>query len=73
MKDPAQRETEVEWRDPEDASSAMPIRGVLPNSARGRTPKKIALIEMRSQGGLAILCFCLDFLRQLQSEAQPAQ
>ena len=29
--DPAERETEEEWRDPENASSAMPIQGVLPN------------------------------------------
>ena len=29
-KDPAKRETEWEWRDPEDVSSAMQIRGVSP-------------------------------------------
>jgi len=29
MRDPAERETEEEWRDPEDVSSTMPIRGVL--------------------------------------------
>ena len=27
--DPAERETEEEWRDPEDASTTTPIRGVL--------------------------------------------
>src|SRR5262249_59732239 len=30
LRDPAKRETEDEWRDPEDASSAMQIQGILP-------------------------------------------
>src|SRR5215471_2568796 len=29
-KNPAKREPEEEWRDPEDASSATPTQGVLP-------------------------------------------
>src|SRR5262245_60115488 len=39
--EPAERETEEEWRDPEDASPASPIRGVLPKPRMVRCAVRI--------------------------------